>query len=313
MTQKKSIENTPISLLFIIIPTIMLIFGYLIYPYPPTYDSQFIIRIILFICLVLLGLGFIIKHNTLGKKLKITGWMLFSLYWSTQPQYLYHIEDGDLINASICVIGVYVLSYMAYHEWLSLKRKENISCLNWIAGACCLAGIIYFGIEFSPLELWLREVVATHSVWFLRTFTGEPVSQNGVYFMYKSASILLIFACTAVQSMVIFVGIILPLKNVILKRKIIGLIVTILPIYFLNIFRNAMVAYLVGNNITDFNMAHNYIAKGGSLIALVVLLFILIKIIPEVFDEIIAITDLPKRNGPIEKIFNKWLLEGKKI
>jgi len=305
MTQKKSIENTPTALLFIIIPTIMLIFGYLIYPYPPTDDSLLFIRIILFICLVLLGIGFLIKHNGLGNKLKIMGWMFFSLYWSTQPLYLYHIEDGDLINASICVIGVYVLSYMAYHEWLSLKRKENISCLNWIAGACCLAGIIYFGIEFSPLQLWLREVVATHSVWLLRVITGEQVIHSGVYFTYKSAPIKLIFACTAVQAMVIFVGIILPLQNVDLKRKIIGLIVTLVPIYFLNIIRNSLVAYLVGNNITDFNMAHNYIAKGGSLVTLVVLLFVLIKIIPEVFDEITAIIDLPKRNGPIEKIFKK--------
>jgi len=305
MTEKKSIENTFISFLFIIIPTIMLIFGYLLYPYPPTDDSALVIRIILFICLVLLGIGFLIKHNGLGNKLKIMGWMFFSLYWSTQPAYLYHIEGGDLINASICIIGVYVLSYMAYHEWLSLIRKENISCLNWIAGACCLAGIIYFGIEFSPIELWLREIVATHSVWFLRAITGEQVLQKGVYFMYKSASIELIFACTAVQAMVIFVGIILPLQNIDLKRRIIGLIVTIVPIYFLNIFRNAMVTYLVGNKITDFNMAHNYIAKGGSLITLVVLLFVLIKIIPEVFDEITALIDLPKRNGPIEKIFKK--------
>jgi len=305
MTQKKIIENTPTALLFIIIPTIMLIFGYLIYPYPPTDDSLLFIRVILFICLVLLGIGFLIKHNGLGNKLKIMGWMFFSLYWSTQPVYLYHIEDGDLINASICIIGVYVLSYMAYHEWLSLKRKESISCLNWIAGACCLAGIIYFGIEFSPLQLWLRELVATHSVWLLRVITGEQVLHNGVYFIYKSVSIELIFACTAVQAMVIFVGILLPLQNVDFKRKIIGLIVTIIPIYFLNVIRNTLVAYLVGNKITDFNMAHNYIAKGGSLITLVILLFVLIKIIPEVFDEIIALTDLPKRNGPIEKLFKK--------
>ena len=59
-----------------------------------------------------------------------------------------------------------------------------------------------------------------------------------------------------------------------------------------------------------FNIAHNIIGKGGSLIALVILLFIVVKIVPEVFDEILNLTDLYKRNGPIEKTIKK-LLGGK--
>jgi archaeosortase A (PGF-CTERM-specific) len=310
-TIKKSSEDIKTASIFLIIPTLMLIFGYLIYPYPPTNISLAFIRILLFFSLLLLGIGFFIKHNGLGNKLKTIGWLLFAFYWSTQPAFLYLSEDGDFINAFICVVGVYVLSYLAYHEWLSFKRKEEISCLNWIAGASCLAGIIYFGIEFSPLQLWLREVVAIHSAWFLELVTGETVYVESVYFVYKSANIQLIFACTAVQAMVIFVGIILPLPKVDIKRKIIGLLITIIPVYILNFMRNALVTYLVGNDITDFNIAHNWIAKGGALITLIVLLLIVIKIIPEVFDEIIAITDLPKRDGPLEKFFKKYFLKGK--
>jgi exosortase/archaeosortase len=48
-------------------------------------------------------------------------------------------------------------------------------------------------------------------------------------------------------------------------------------------------------------MAHNVISKAGSLAALVILLLIVIKIIPEVLDEIMCLVDLHKRNGPIEK------------
>ena len=309
------IEDTPednkTAFLFLVIPTIMLIVGYFIYPYPPTDIAVTLITIPMFLAPLLLGIGFFIKKEGIGNKIKIIGWMVFAFYWSTQPTALYLGEEGDVVNAFICIAGVYVLSYIAYHEWLSLKRKENIGCLNWIAGACCLAGIIYFGIELTPLEMWLREVVAAHSIWFLRAITGEQVIHNGVYFIYKSASIELIFACTAVQSMVIFVGMILPLPNVEIKRKCYGLLVTVIPIYFLNIIRNALVTYLVGNDITDFNMAHNVIGKGGSLIALVILLFIVIKIVPEVFDEIIRLTDLPKRNGPIEKNFKKYIWKEK--
>ena len=131
------------------------------------------------------------------------------------------------------------------------------------------------------------------------TVYGAPLSQNGV------PIVNIIFACTAIQSFVIFIGIIVALPKIDMKRRIIGLIVTIIPVYLLNLFRNAMVAYLTFENITDFNIAHNYIAKAGSLATLIILLFIVIKIIPEVLDEIFCLTDLYKRNGPIEKIFSK--------
>ena len=61
-----------------------------------------------------------------------------------------------------------------------------------------------------------------------------------------------------------------------------------------------MVTFLVGNEITDFNIAHNIIAKVGALIVLILLIYIVIKIIPEILDEIICLIDLPKRNGPLE-------------
>ena len=86
-----------------------------------------------------------------------------------------------------------------------------------------------------------------------------------------------------------------------IKRRIIGLLITVVPIYVLNLFRNALVTFLVGRNITDFNMAHNVISKAGSLAALIILLLLVVKIIPEVLNEILCLVDLHKRNGPIEK------------
>jgi len=300
-------ENLLTASLFIIIPTIMLIVGYFIYPnqYPSDYVISFT-YVLIVLSLALLGAGAVANEDFFGKKLKILGWMVFAFYWATQPANLYLSEDGDIFNTAVCIIGVFVLSYIAYHEWLSDKRKEEISCLNWIAGAAVLAGIIYFGVEKTPVEFWLRQVVASQSGQFLGFVTGEPVIVGGpdnLNIFYKAANIFLIFACTGVQSMVIFVGVLVPLPKVDIKRKLIGLAVTIIPIYILNIMRNAMVAFLVGNEITDFHMAHNVIAKLGALLALIVLLLIIVKIIPEVMDEIFCLADLRKRSVPIEKLF----------
>ena len=304
MSEEK--ENPVIGLSFILIPVILLIVGLFIYPYPDVTEYQeSMLQIPMFLGLFLLFFGFILDKQKSGKIFKILGWIVFAFFWATQPTMLYLSEGGDTFNAAVCVIGVFVLCYLAYHEYLSYIRDESISCLNWIAGASFLAGIIYFGIERSALSPWLIDRVAEQSAWVLNIFTGTAAVDGEAILIDGHYAVTIIFACTAIQSMVIFVGMIGALPKIGFKRRIIGLMITVLPVYFLNLFRNAMVAFLVGRNIMDFNLAHNILSKAGSLIALVVLLFIVVKIIPEVFDEIINLTDLYKRNGPIERFIKK--------
>jgi len=305
MHDNKNNEKIYFSILFLFTPVVMLLFGYFFYPYPPNETALKLILIPIFLGLIFLGTGFLIKKDVLAGKLKIIGWIIFAFYWSTQPVALYFNEEGDFFNASVCVIGVFVLFYLAYQEWLSIKRNEKISCLNWIAGATAIAGLIYFGIENSFLKDWLIEVTAQQSGWVLNLFIGNvEVFGSNIYYN-QSYVVTIIFACTAIQSMVVFVGMIIAVSKVGLNKKIFCLLITVIPIYFLNLLRNALVGYLLAYNITDLNMAHNVIAKIGSLIAMIILLFIVIKIIPEVFNEIICLTDLYKRNGPLEKSIKK--------
>ncbi|RLF40996.1 MAG: archaeosortase A [Thermoplasmata archaeon] len=298
-------DNIKISIFFFGLPTILLIIGYILFP-TPSKETHMILLIPLFSALSILAIGFLRRSHDL----LIIGWILFALYWSTQPSILYIGEQGDIVNAIICILGVYILFYLAYHEWLSKIRGEDLSHLKWAAGVAIVAGFIYFTFDATPLAYYLIEIVASQSAWLLSIFT-QPVYVEGDYIVYKLAHIHIIFACTAVQSMVLFVGMILPL-NVDLKRKIIGLIVTVIPVYLLNLVRNALVLYLVGiKGGSFFFMAHNVIGKGGSLIALVILLFIVGRILPEIFDEIIALMDLPKRRGPIEDLVGKLISRGR--
>ncbi len=304
----KKIENEPINiaLLFIIVPTIMLIVGYFIYPYPASTIESTLIQIPMFLGLILLGIGFFIKTIDLGNKVKIFGWSVFAFFWATQPTTLYLGEDGDIFNAAVCVIGVYFLFYIAYHEWLSIKRKESISCLNWLAGASAIAGLIYFGIERTFIASWLIDVVASQSGWILNAVIGDVEVIGNIIYWKGNYVVTIIFACTAIQAMVIFVGMIgafiVTRPEIMMSRKIKGLLVTVVPIYFLNLLRNALVGLLLAKDIVDFNLAHNVIAKIGALITLIVLLFIVIKILPEILDELYCISDLPKRKGPLEKL-----------
>lgn len=308
----ESIKTTSIILLSVfLIPTLMLLLGYFLIP-PPSDPSYNIIRQIsyipLFLGLFCLGAGVILKIKKTASFLIILGWGLFASFWATMPSFLYLSEGGDIFNAGVCVIGVYVLIYVAYHEWLSLKRHEYPSCLYWIAGGTFLAGIIYFTIDVGipVLKNWLIETVAAQSAGLMNLF-GLPASPSGSAVLYNDVPITIIFACTAIQSMVLFVGMIGALPSVCLKRKLVGIGVTVIPIYFLNLIRNAGVIFLFGSRTTSFELAHNVIGKIGSLVALIVLLFITFKLLPELYDVIMGVIDLPKRNGPVEQVFHKIL------
>lgn len=305
-------NNGRVVLFFFLIPTVMLILGYLLFPYPPPLLAKQLSFIPLFLGLILLGIGFFYKEKSIASKIKIVGWSAFSFFWATMPNYLYLSEGGDVFNTAVCIIGVYVLLYVAYHEWLSIQRNEYVSCLNWIAGATFLSGIIYFTIEnnvIPGLRDWLIETVAAQSTDLLHLLGINAVRDHSII-LYNSTPITIIFACTAVQSLVLFVGMIGAVSAVNAKRKVLGLLVTVFPVYLLNLIRNAGVVFMVGSGMVSFELAHNVIAKAGSLLALILLLFLTFKIIPELFDEIVGIIDLPKRKGPIELFFGRFM--GKK-
>ena len=76
-------------------------------------------------------------------------------------------------------------------------------------------------------------------------------------------------------------------------------------IYLLNLIRNAGVIYGMEEFGLSFYTMHNVIGKLGSLIALIILAFIAFDILPELYDGVVGLFNLPKRRGPIERMFIK--------
>jgi len=299
--KKTNVLEGQVSSFFLILPTIYIILSFLVFTYPLHPLIRTILPVPLYLGLILLIIGswWYLSEKT-GAQLRMVGWIVFAFYWATQPLTLYYAEQQDLVNALLCIIGIYVLFYFSYREWFSIQTGKYEKSLQWIAGASAISGFIYFIIEQTNLAPWVINSVAWQSGMLLQVFTSG-VTINPPYLSYLSAHIRIIFACTAIQSMVIFVGMILPLPQVSKKRKVQGLLVTVVPIYFLNLIRNAGITYLVGiYGDSFFGIAHNYIGKGGSLLALIILLLIVIKIVPEVFDYILDLVDLTKKPGPIE-------------
>jgi archaeosortase A (PGF-CTERM-specific) len=104
--------------------------------------------------------------------------------------------------------------------------------------------------------------------------------------VYKPIEIIL--ACTAIQSMVLFIGLIFAV-NAPVRRKLKAFFLSVPVIYGLNILRNTFVASAYfgqwfGSPLESFYIAHGVIARIGAMIALIVIAYAVFVILPEALD-----------------------------
>lgn len=256
------------------------------------------LNIILFTGLILLGIGYFIKRKE-GKFFNITGYVFFGIYWIFQAPYFLKIVDT--VNAVFCILALPFFIYMAYHDFVSFKKNEDPGCLRFLAGWVFFAGFVYFLVEKTPaLTSAVIKICAYQTVWLINLFgyhygLGEVVYSHDISIpiLPTNQGISLILACTGLQSIMIFLGAFIAVKAD-QKRKVYAFLATVPVIWVLNIIRNVGIIY--GDSVGfDVNIAHNYIGKAGSLIALIVLAFVVFKILPELYDNIIGLMDLYNR------------------
>lgn len=279
----------------------------------PLFDS--LTSIPLFLGLILLGAGFFSRREE-RNIVMAAGWAVFAFYWATQPEFLYYKEDGDIVNAIFCTLGVYFLSYLAYHEYLLYVKREEFQPLTFLAGATFVSGFFYFLIEKLPaVSGALIKTVAEQTVWVMKIM-GYDVATGAInhgatitvpVYFNGNHSVQLILACTGLQSMMIFIGVIVALRGVDVRRRFKAFLVTVPTIYILNIVRNMGVIYGVEVLHQTFYFMHNVVGKAGSLLALIVLAYLAFDILPELYDSISFLFELPKRRGPVERFFRDIL------
>jgi phosphatidylserine decarboxylase len=270
---------------------------------------------------VFLGMRFPTK---IGNQFSILGWICLGFFWWIQVEYYILIKDP--VNALICAAASPFFGYLAYHEYLSIIWKLPYEPLRWLAAMTVVAGGIYFFVERVPLLAgWLIHLVAEQSIWFLDIFNLElslgQIDYGEGSKIYRSGSeheevrvsvegdswknplapsVNIVLACTALQSMIIFVGGVICTKAP-LHSRFNAFLVTVPPIYILNLVRNAVVIWLTYEHVwgvDTFFWAHAVYAKIGSLLALVVLAIAVFHFLPEMQDSILGVIDLPLREAP---------------
>jgi archaeosortase A (PGF-CTERM-specific) len=255
-----------------------------------------------------LGVGYYLKDKR-RHRLRIVGLIFFGVFWVLQAPYFFSI--GDIFNALVCMLALPFYAFLSYHEYLSYINDEENKSLKWITGASFFAGSIYPLIDKIPiLSGYLILAVAIQSVWLINAFgydygvgtinyADNPLwyrtNYNDIYVPIVESRLSIIQSCTAIQSMLIFVGAIYCVEAL-SKRKWMAFFATVPVIYVLNLIRNVGMIYMMDVLGWSYDLSHNTIGKGGSFLALIILAFIAFKFLPELLDNIWGLIDLKDRN-----------------
>ncbi len=258
--------------------------------------------IIAVISLGLIALGRLSKVKN-GHLLTGLGWAVFGFYWVLE--FPYYLAIADFINAVLSMGALPVFLFLAYHEFLSYEWDEDYRPLSFLASVTAGTGLPYFFIKYVPfISKALIDVVAYQSVWITNLF-GLHLSlsggswSNGEYMAHiNGVPVSIILACTGIQAILVAFSLIYFSRgDSAAKRNLLLLVIPV--IYVANLFRNVIVFLMVhANGASSFEFAHNVVGKGLSTVVLLILTLYTFKKIPQMYDDINGLFDLPWRKGP---------------
>ncbi|MEC7228511.1 MAG: archaeosortase A [Candidatus Thermoplasmatota archaeon] len=269
-------------------------------------------------------------HNRAKGSIRLAqlGWLFVGVYFFAGA-WNYQVK-GDLILTVMSVSALPLTLGIARWEGSAGDIKAR-KALDWSRGAMAYAGGPYLLISHVPwlnvLAIWfvawqvalfyrlsgtgdihLGETwVETTSGkitwdewggnrWFSAETIGEfPFQTELVMADGSFIGINFVLACTALQSMVIFIGAIAVL-DLEWKRRIRAILFTIPVIHILNIFRNVGLIWMHQTYTTwsfygmsVFEFGHNYAARFVSLFAMFFMALIMFEILPELHRHIVRL------------------------
>ena len=281
--------------------------------------------------LLCLGIGFHSKSERSGL-IAASGWVFMGGYFTSTVGSYIEIEDTVLIimTASALPFGI----ALARWELKIFASGKHEPALVWFRGMILWAGLPYMLVDRVP---WLNVAAIWFVAWqttiFMRMsgsgdiqlgettvslkdgseiawadwdgnrwFMFEPLSENTFQTELLNSSgdpigINFVLACTALQSMIIFIGAIAALSAP-WKKRVRALIICVPTIHILNIFRNAGIIWLyqaypgwefLGMNM--FHFSHAYVAKAGSLIAMFLMALVLFELLPAMHKHVLRLLE----------------------
>lgn len=271
-----------------------------------------------------LSLGLMIASSILPRKFGVrkliggVGWGMFSIHWGYQP--LHYIKIQDYANVFLTIafaLFCLFIAFIMFREYRgnstkpgkekslpselsnpgtkssmdtksSEDMKASMDITSRLTSATALGALVYFPFaNFSYMNTWIISNVTSEVVWILQYFGVPAYAKAWNMITFNGYTVEIILACTAIESIALFMGLIGSSVKAPPKRLIAAFIVSVPVIYILNLIRDAFVVIAYGGQwfgANSFVIAHNYIAKAGSGIALFLISYAVLRILPELFD-----------------------------
>ena len=260
---------------------------------------------LLFFSLFLLG-GSVFWKDRRTHGLRAAAWPLFGAFFLAEAPVFW--SSGDLFNFLATLLALPAFLFVSYQEILSYRWDEEYTPLRFLAGVTFVASLIYYGVAVFPeVSSALIKVVADHTVLILRALNlpytagpsawsqGEiavPLTLQGV-----GNTINIVLACTALQAIAVAGSFIFATGDP-RRQKALAAVIILPSIYAMNLVRNVLIIYTFDIQRVDFELVHGYIGKGFSLLVLIVLLLLAYKLLPDLYEMVNGLLDLPWRRKP---------------
>ena len=218
----------------------------------------------------------------------ILGWGAMVLFLIAEIPY--YLSQNNILYPTIAVLGIPFLFVTARRL---LDGDRSVLALS--RGAA-VAFLIYAPFAYlPPLGDWLTGVVTGQVIWLVNVLAGSATFLDWNLIGRFGFQIEIILACTGIQSMAIMLGVAgaVPTST---RQKVFAFLLVVPTIYILNLLRNVFVIiaytgqwfpYLpeIASNgewgYESFFWAHNVLAEGGALVALIAIAYGLFILIPE--------------------------------
>ncbi|WNY25347.1 archaeosortase A [Methanolapillus millepedarum] len=236
-------------------------------------------------------------------------WLLFGVYWLSLIPHYYEISDyTNIFLVILLFLFCLILAIFIGHAFKDKSRETNpesprsaalekkVQLFFDVTKLVAVVCLIYMPFKMiEPVNHFLIDMVAVQTTFLLNLFGYDAVQTAYNTISYNGISVTIILACTAIESIAFFAGLVLSVRTKNTKNKVLAFLLTVPMIYVLNLFRNVFVVAAYGDmwfGADSFLIAHHYIAKAGSAIALIVLAYITLKLLPEVMDMTLGLWDL---------------------
>jgi exosortase/archaeosortase family protein len=154
-----------------------------------------------------------------------------------------------------------------------------------------MAVIIIMTVYYLPNYFFLEKATADHVASLLSSLgmqVQERISSGSVFL----ANIEIVKECTGIQVIAVFLGLLIPLPNAPLKRKLLALAIVSGILYFANVLRIALEFSLVNLSILPWQLAHYPLSLLLGIIGVFVLVLITDRLLPEFGNFLFSATHL---------------------